>query len=84
MVRETMMSIPRITLPKPARRGIVRRLNCKEVSVLISRAHEHPLTTSEKFWLRLHLYICNGCRNFQNNARLMRAALKRYLDQGKD
>ena len=62
----------------------MRRLNCKEVSVLISRQHEYPLTAGEKFWLQLHLYLCSGCRNFQNNMWLMRAALKRYLEQGKD
>jgi hypothetical protein len=50
----------------------------------MSRQHEQPLTFSEKFWLRLHLYVCTGCRNFQNNMQLMRAAMKRYLDQGGD
>ncbi len=60
----------------------MRRLNCRDASVLISRQHEHPLSTGEKFWLRLHLYICTGCRNFRNNTQLMRAALERYLDQG--
>ncbi len=74
----------RIKLPKPVRRAIVIRLNCREVSELISREHEHPLTTGEKFWLRLHLYICNGCRNFRNNTRLMRSALRCYLNQDKD
>ncbi len=78
------MPIPRIKLPKPIRHTIVKRLNCKEVSELVSRQHEHPLSTGEKFWLALHLYICTGCRNFKNNTRIMREALKRYLDQGKD
>ena len=49
---------------------------------MISRQHEQPLTMGERFWLKLHLAICNGCRNFRNNTRLMRAALKRYLEQG--
>lgn len=62
----------------------MKRLTCKDASELISRQHEHPLTTGEKFWLRLHLYICNGCRNFQNNLKLMRAALRLYLNQGGD
>jgi hypothetical protein len=78
------MAIPRIKLPLPVRLGIVKKITCKDVSVLISRQHEQPLSTSEKLWLRLHLYICTGCRNFQNNSRLMRAAMKRFLDQGKD
>ena len=75
------MTIPRVKLPLTIRRGIVRKLNCKEVSVLLSRQHEVPLSAGEKFWLRVHLYICTGCRNFANNLQLMRAAMQRYLDQ---
>ena len=62
----------------------MKRLTCKDASALISREHDQPLTAGEKLWLRLHLFICNGCRNFLNNTRVMRSALKRYLDQGKD
>ena len=62
----------------------MKRLSCKDVSELISRQHEHPLSAGEKFWLRLHLYICTGCRNFRNNMQLMRAALSHYLDRGGD
>ncbi len=51
--------------------------------MLLSRQHETPLSISEKLWLQLHLCICTGCRNFQNNTRLMRAAMKRYLEQDK-
>ncbi len=64
------------------RRSIVKRLNCKEISVLVSREHEQPLTRSERFWLRLHLYICSGCRNFKSNVAIMRAAMKQYLEKG--
>lgn len=78
------MTNSRIKLPRPVRRTIVKNLNCRDVSVLISRQHEQPLTTGEKFWLRLHLYICDGCRNLKNNMRVMRAAMKRYLDKDKD
>ena len=78
------MAIPGINLPKPISRTRVKRLSCKEVSEIISRQHEQPLTTGEKLWLKLHLYICNRCRNCRSNTRLMRAALKRYLEQGHD
>ena len=62
----------------------MKMLTCRDVSALISRQHEEPLSAVEKLWLRFHLFICTGCRNFQNNSRLMRAALKRYLDHGTD
>ncbi len=65
-------------------RQIVKKLTCRDISVLISRQHEEKLTAVEKLWLRFHLLICTGCRNFQNNTRLISAALKRYLDHGKD
>ena len=78
------MRIPRIKLPRPLRLGIVYRLTCKGASELISRQHEHALSAGEKIWLTLHLYICTGCRNFQNNTRLIRAVLKRYLEQGNE
>jgi Putative zinc-finger len=70
-------------LPLFIRRRIVKRLNCKQVSELVSRQHEHPLSLAERFWLRLHLAICTGCRNFQNNVQIMRAAMKAYLDKGR-
>ena len=62
----------------------MKKLTCKDISVLISRQQEEKLTAVEKLWLRFHLLICTGCRNFQNNTRLISAALKRYLDHGKD
>lgn len=62
----------------------MKLLTCKEASEALSRQHEEPLSFAEKFGLRLHLYICTGCRNFRNNLQLMRAAMQRYLDQGKD
>ena len=62
----------------------MKRLTCKGAAELISRQHEHPLTAGEKLWLKLHLYICTGCRNFRNNTRVTRAALMRYLERGSD
>jgi hypothetical protein len=60
----------------------VKRLTCKDVSGIISRQHEQPLALLTKLRLTLHLSICDGCRNFRNNTRLMRAAIQRYLDHG--
>ncbi len=62
----------------------MKPLTCKQASEALSRRHEQPLTFVERFWLKLHLCLCNGCRNFQNNVQLMRAAMQRYLDQDQD
>ena len=50
--------------------------------MLVSREHEAPLTLAERFWLRLHLFVCAGCRNFRNNMVILRTALTRYLEDG--
>ena len=61
---------------------MVKWLKCKDVSLLVSREHEQPLTRGERFWMRLHLAICTGCRNFKNNMAILRAAMKQYLEKG--
>ncbi len=62
----------------------MKLLTCKEAAEAISHRHDHALTFAERFGLRLHLYVCAGCRNFQNNLVVMRAAMQRYLERGKD
>ena len=78
------MPPPRIKLPRPIALMISKKLTCRDVTVLVSREREKPLTLGERFWLRLHLYVCTGCRNFKSNMTLMRAAMKHYLDKGGD
>ncbi len=62
----------------------MKPLTCKQAAEAISRRHEQPPALAERFWLKLHLLICTGCRNFQNNMDFMRAAMRRYLDRGQD
>lgn len=59
------------------------KLTCKQVSELVSREHEQPLSWGERFRLRLHLLICAGCRNFRNNVQWIRTAMKAYLEREK-
>jgi len=56
-------------------------LNCKHTSELLSQAQDRSLTSVEKFRLRLHLLLCDGCRNFNRQLEFMRAALRRYRDR---
>ena len=57
---------------------------CKEVSVLLSQARDRPLSRGEKFGLRIHLLMCEGCRNFGRQIDFIRAAMKRHLESGGD
>ena len=56
--------------------------SCREVSELLSRAHEHPLTFGEKVALYAHLAMCEACRNFRRQLEFLRMAVKRYVEHG--
>lgn len=47
-------------------------LNCKQSSELLSQALDRPITVREKLAIRLHLLICDGCRNFDKQLTFMR------------
>ena len=55
--------------------------NCKHTSELLSQSQDRLLTLPEKIRLYLHLMLCDGCRNFNRQLELMRAALRRYRDR---
>lgn len=54
---------------------------CKHTAELLSQGQDRPLTLPEKISLRLHLLLCDGCRNFSRQLEFMRAALRRYRDR---
>ena len=58
------------------------RLSCKDASVLLSQAQERALGPYERFRLRLHLSVCDGCTNFLRQLYFMRAAVRRFRDSG--
>jgi hypothetical protein len=60
----------------------VLRLSCKDASALLSQAQERGLGPYERFRLRLHLSVCDGCTNFLRQLDFMRAAVKRLRDGG--
>jgi hypothetical protein len=54
----------------------MRMLTCKEASHLISEHQERPLGVRERLGLRLHLWMCAGCRRFERQMVLLRRALR--------
>jgi hypothetical protein len=48
--------------------------------MLLSQAQERPLGRAERWSVRLHLFLCDGCRNFRAQLDFLRAAVRRYRD----
>jgi hypothetical protein len=58
-------------------------LKCKDASRLHSLAQDRPLTLREKMGLRLHLWICDSCREFSRQLLLIRGACLRIKESEK-
>lgn len=54
-------------------------LDCKQSSQLISQSLDRSLTLRERLALKLHLFICEYCRQFSQHMQTMRVALKVML-----
>ena len=51
-------------------------LKCKDASRLRSQSQDRRLTIGEKIGLRLHLWICDSCREFSRQLQLIRQACR--------
>jgi hypothetical protein len=51
-------------------------LSCKETTRLLSQGEDRALGFGERVALRLHLAICDGCRNVRAQFRFLRLAVK--------
>ena len=56
--------------------GQVKMLTCKEASHLLSESQERPLSFWERWGLRLHLWMCESCRRFEQQLTLLRKAMR--------
>jgi hypothetical protein len=57
------------------------RLSCKEASRLLSQSMDRELTLGEQARLRLHLTLCDACRNFSRQLKVLRQAVARLFAQ---
>jgi hypothetical protein len=58
-------------------------LSCREAARLVLAAEDRRLNLSERLRLRVHMAICQGCPNFQQQVDFMRSAMgrwRRYVD----
>ncbi len=56
-------------------------LSCKEATQLVSQGLDRRLKLWERFTLRVHLAICDGCTNFKRQMEFLRRAMKK-LESG--
>jgi predicted anti-sigma-YlaC factor YlaD len=56
-------------------------IDCKDVSRLISNAQDQNLPSAELAQLRLHLVICETCRNVDEQMQFIRRAMKKLADE---
>jgi hypothetical protein len=59
-------------------------LSCKETTRLLSQGQDRKLAFGERVALRLHLAICDGCRNVGAQFRFLRVAVKSLSRDGND
>jgi len=56
----------------------MQKLNCKEVSVLLSQAEDRRIGLLESLRLRAHLKVCVGCMNLQRQLNFLRKAVRQH------
>jgi len=59
------------------------KLTCHEVSHLLSQAQDADLSAGERARLRLHMVLCDACRNVERQLAFLRRAM-RGLGPGED
>ena len=57
-------------------------LSCKETSRLLSQGEDRKLGLGERVALRVHLVICDGCRNMKAQLKFLRLAVKNLSPDG--
>ena len=60
-------------------------LSCRETTRLLSQAADRKLGFGERVALRVHLVICNGCRNVGAQFKFLRSAVNQLsLDESEE
>ena len=57
-------------------------LSCKETARLLSQGEDRALVFGERVALRVHLAICDGCRNLRAQFRFLRLATQNLSRDG--
>ena len=57
------------------------KISCKEASRLISQSMDERLSFGQRLRLRLHLTLCDACRNFKSHLQLLRRGVARLFEK---
>jgi hypothetical protein len=52
------------------------RITCKQATALLIAQEDRRITMNDRVALRLHLYACKTCPNFEQQLMIMRKSLK--------
>ena len=58
------------------------KLNCKAVSRLFSEGLDRDMPAAERARLRLHLVVCEACRNVEEQMAFLRRAMRELGRRG--
>ena len=53
-------------------------LTCKQTARLVSMSYDKRLSWRERLGVRLHLLVCDACRNFTQQMRFLREATQQF------
>ena len=56
-------------------------LSCKQTAQLVSMSYDKRLSWRERLAVRLHLLVCDACRNFTRQMRFLREATRRFAHE---
>lgn len=56
-------------------------MKCRQATELMSQAQDRDLRLHERIALRVHLFICRGCNNYNNHLAFIRNAMKQFVDR---
>ncbi len=56
-------------------------LSCRDATRLMSEAQDRKLGLAERLQLDMHLAICKGCRNFNEQMAFLRRACRAWAEQ---
>jgi hypothetical protein len=60
------------------------RVTCKQATMLLLAQEDRSIAMSDKVALRLHVYACKTCPNFEQQLLIMRKSLKLWRNYGSE
>jgi hypothetical protein len=58
------------------------RVTCKQATALLIAQEDRQIDMSDKVALRLHVYACKTCPNFEQQLLIMRKSMKLWRNYG--